>query len=453
MLTLTKRLDGLPLALATAGAYLDQVAISVADYLQLYDTSWRELHESDIGLDSYEDRTLYSTWRISYDRIEQQNELAAKLLRLWCYFSNRDLWYELLSAGPSEEIPWIRELTSSLHVFSQAMRILCNYGFVEGETLLQEDLDSGGCSIHNCVHSWIIHALNSQRDPILARYAVDATARRIPDEDDPKLWITQRRLLQHVDRCVEHVKGQLVMQPDIELALHKFGDLYRYQGKLAEAEEMYPRALQGFEKALGRDHTPTLNTINNLGTLYVDQGKLMEADVMYKRALKGREKVLGADHTLTLRTVNNLGILYRIQGKLAKAEEMYERALKGREKALGADHTLTLRTVYNLGLLYKDQGKLAEAEEMYMRALEGYEKALGEEHTSTLDIVNNLGSLYADQGKLEQAEEMYSRSLKGYKASPFSQKDRVEQLEQSLIAIRRVQGTRLRLTAQAHVQF
>ena len=288
MLALTKRLDGLPLALATAGAYLDQVTISVADYLQLYDTSWRELHESDIGLDSYEDRTLYSTWRISYDRIEQQNELAAKLLRLWCYFSNRDLWYELLSAGPSEEIPWIRELTSSLHVFSQAMRILCNYGFVEGETLLQEDLDSGGYSIHNCVHSWIIHALNSQRDPILARYAVDATARRIPDEDDPKLWITQRRLLQHVDRCVEHVKGQLVMQPDIELALHKFGDLYRYQGKLAEAEEMYPRALQGFEKALGRDHTPTLNTVNNLGNVYRDQGKLVEAEEMYERALQGK---------------------------------------------------------------------------------------------------------------------------------------------------------------------
>jgi hypothetical protein len=259
----------------------------VADYLRLYDTSWRELHESDIGLDSYEDRSLYSTWRISLDRIEQQNGLSAKLLGLWCYFSNRDLWYELVSAGPSEDIPWIQQLTSSLHVFSQAMRLLCNYGLVEREVLLQEKVDSGGYSIHSCVHSWVIHALNAQWDPILARYAIDATARRIPREDDGKPWVTQRRLLQHVDRCVEHVKGQSAIKSNMEWELCRFGDLYADQGKLAEAEEMYERALKGYEKALGADHTSTLTTVNNLGLLYADQGKLAEAEEMYERALKG----------------------------------------------------------------------------------------------------------------------------------------------------------------------
>lgn len=33
---LARELDGLPLALATAGAYLDQVAVSLSDYLRLY---------------------------------------------------------------------------------------------------------------------------------------------------------------------------------------------------------------------------------------------------------------------------------------------------------------------------------------------------------------------------------------------------------------------------------
>jgi tetratricopeptide (TPR) repeat protein len=54
---------------------------------------------------------------------------------------------------------------------------------------------------------------------------------------------------------------------------------------------------------------------------------------MYQRALRGYEKALGAEHTSTLDTVNNLGILYADQGKLAEAEEMYQRALKGKEKA------------------------------------------------------------------------------------------------------------------------
>jgi hypothetical protein len=33
---------------------------------------------------------------------------------------------------------------------------------------------------------------------------------------------------------------------------------------------MYQRALAGNEKALGPDHTSTLNTIDNIGTLYRD---------------------------------------------------------------------------------------------------------------------------------------------------------------------------------------
>ncbi|CAG8982040.1 hypothetical protein HYALB_00013901 [Hymenoscyphus albidus] len=136
---------------------------------------------------------------------------------------------------------------------------------------------------------------------------------------------------------------------------------------------MYQRALQGKEKALGPDHTSTLDTVNNLGTLYSNQGKLVEAEQMYQRALQGKEKALGPDHTSTLDTVNNLGTLYSDQGKLVEAEQMYQRALQGKEKALGPDHTSTLDTVNNLGTLYKDQGKLVEAEQMYQRALQGRE--------------------------------------------------------------------------------
>jgi len=73
---------------------------------------------------------------------------------------------------------------------------------------------------------------------------------------------------------------------------------------------MYQRALKGYKKALGRDHTSTLDTVNNLGNLYADQGRLTEAESMYQRALKGSEKALGRDHTSTLNTVNNLGSLY-----------------------------------------------------------------------------------------------------------------------------------------------
>jgi hypothetical protein len=48
---------------------------------------------------------------------------------------------------------------------------------------------------------------------------------------------------------------------------------------------MYLRALQGKEEALGPHYISTLSMVNNLGNLYQNQGKLAEAEKMYLRAL------------------------------------------------------------------------------------------------------------------------------------------------------------------------
>jgi tetratricopeptide (TPR) repeat protein len=60
--------------------------------------------------------------------------------------------------------------------------------------------------------------------------------------------------------------------------------------------KMYQRALQGYEKAWGPEHTSTLNTVNNLGSLYKKLDGLNEAEKMYQRALRGYEKHLGYEH-------------------------------------------------------------------------------------------------------------------------------------------------------------
>ncbi|KAF4417536.1 Kinesin light chain 1 [Colletotrichum fructicola] len=286
---LAKKLDGLPLALATAGAYLDQVATSCREYLEMYEKAWLHLQEESPGLTEY-DHTLYTTWDISLRHIRLQNQNAADLLRLWAYFDNHDVWYELLRAGESEKPLWL--------------------------------------------HKMIEDRLNFDK---------------------------VRRLLQHADRCVKRFDTGIDLE-DNAWIFYNLGLLYSDQGRLKEAEAMYERALQGYEKAWGPDHTSTLDSVHCLGLLYKDQGRLKEAEAMYDRALQGYEKAWGLEHTSTLLTVNNLGNLYSDQGRLKEAEAMYERALQGREKALGPDHTSTLDTVNNLGLLYKHQGRLKEAE-------------------------------------------------------------------------------------------
>ena len=69
------------------------------------------------------------------------------------------------------------------------------------------------------------------------------------------------------------------------------------------------RALKGYEKAWGAEHTSTLNTVNNLGVLYSNQGKMAEAEAMYMRALEGFKKIFDTDHPRVLLVKSNLSLL------------------------------------------------------------------------------------------------------------------------------------------------
>ncbi|KAI8634681.1 hypothetical protein F5Y19DRAFT_120940 [Xylariaceae sp. FL1651] len=407
--SLVEELDGLPLALVTAGAYLRRVSIGFADYLRLYKQSWARLHTDTPNLGSYKDRTLCSTWQLSYVQIQKQYPLAAHLLRWWAFFNNEDIWFELLQPVGTDGPAWMYELADEMN-FNHAMGTLHDYGFVEPHPSTSDPTGSRGHSIHACVHSWTASMLNRDPDHFLAQATVKSVAASVQLEVEHGSWTLQRRLLLHAIKC-----STMTLDSDrgMEWAFYNLGSFYRDQDRLAEAEAMYLRALRGYEKAWGPEHTSTLDTVNNLGVLYETQGKLAEAEAMYLRALRGKEKAWGLEHTSTFDTVNNLGNLYKTQDRLAEAEAMYLRALRGYEKAWGPEHTSTFDTVNNLGILYNTQGRLAEAEAMYLRALRGKEKAWGPEHTSTLRTVNNLGILYKIQDRLAKAEAMYLRALRG----------------------------------------
>jgi len=91
---LARRLDGHPLALATAGAYLNESSFSFSKYLQQYEAQWEAVASIE-ELADYPTRTLYTTWDISFTRIRQQNAQAARLLSFLAYLDHHDIWYDL----------------------------------------------------------------------------------------------------------------------------------------------------------------------------------------------------------------------------------------------------------------------------------------------------------------------------------------------------------------------
>jgi CHAT domain-containing protein/Tfp pilus assembly protein PilF len=177
-----------------------------------------------------------------------------------------------------------------------------------------------------------------------------------------------------------------------------------------EAEPLYKRALDIYEKTLDKDHPLIANSLNNLAALYRAQGMYGEAEPLLKRALAIREKALDKDHPDIATTLNSLALLYASQGKHREAEPLLKRALNIQEKALGKDHPDTALSLNSLAALYKTQGKYAEAEPLFKRALDIRERALVKDHPDTALSLDNMAVLYTAKGDLIQAVKFQSRA-------------------------------------------
>ena len=91
-------LDGLPLALAHAGSYIQETGITVDDYITAYQNTWKPLFEGEmISLKEYPNRSVQSTWMLSYEDVKRRDPDAAKMLDLWAHLDSSDLWYELFT--------------------------------------------------------------------------------------------------------------------------------------------------------------------------------------------------------------------------------------------------------------------------------------------------------------------------------------------------------------------
>lgn len=189
---LLELLDGLPLAIAQAGAYLQQSGIKLTAYLRLYEQHWGELIKSkefgDDLLQDYPDRSVWTTWAMSYQAIRSKHEPTANLLLLWSFLDNKDLWHGLFagcqnSSEAREMLPdWVGRIASSELEFNNAMQLLRNYSLIEeaGETTKY--------ATHPVVHRWAYHYQGKQYASKLGQLAIITVGYAIPDDSVRDYW-------------------------------------------------------------------------------------------------------------------------------------------------------------------------------------------------------------------------------------------------------------------------
>ena len=104
--------------------------------------------------------------------------------------------------------------------------------------------------------------------------------------------------------------------------------------------------------------------LTNLGELFAEQGKYEEAEPLYNRSLEIYEKALGADseHPAVAEALLGLGNLYRDQQRFSDAEPLYERALSILSRTLESDHSDLVELREDYAVLLLATGRDVEAE-------------------------------------------------------------------------------------------
>ncbi|KAH0158586.1 purine and uridine phosphorylase, partial [Aureobasidium melanogenum] len=426
--SLLRKLEGMPLALAQAGAYIRQTNISIREYLDCYNSTWDDLiSEQDVyPLQEYAQRSMLTTWRISYQQVESQIPEAASLLKLWAFLDPKDMWYELIACAiqleSKTDIPeWLSTLAKTRLKFRSALGLLKKY------SLVNNGRDNDNYSMHAVLHSWCRHlACMSSTSAEFLELAVNTITQMLPEPGDSGCGALWKRLFPHGQHLLYQLRlgttwKTLHVPPTVYTNL---AYLFDWNRAFEEAAEVLEHAFEESKKNSGEDDLDTLEIAHRLADSYYDSKKHAEAQKLSEHNLAVCEKLLISEtHSPAvllqkiIRTLAFLGLNYAEQSRLEDAEGMYKRAI-----ALSEQHPQQQYTEYGnalyamicLGDVYVGQARLTEAEVMLERASEMSSKIYGPNNEYTLKALLTLSDVYDQLGKVVEAKEVAERAAAGF---------------------------------------
>lgn len=406
---IAQEMDGLPLALVQAAAYIEEIGCSPQDYLDLYSAHSKELlaRRGRLMLD-YPD-TVANTWSLSFRQVEEQSLAAADMLRLCAFLAPDAIPEELLMRGMTEspDVDLEAEARASYQL-NEALGVLLRY------SLIRREENTHVLSIHRLVQTVLKESMDQETRQAWAERAVRVVNAALPEASSLTGENQQHYLryyLPHAQECATLIARHHLHSPEAARLLFQAGIYLYFHGYYRESQALHHQALTIREQIFGSEHLTVAESLTALAILARNQGDNTQAEGYYQQALTIRERTFGPDHPETTRSRNNLGVFYRSQGKYELAEQLLQQALDFSEQTLGFEHIDTLNYVINLAKLYTEQDKYEKAEQLLQQALTTSERVFEPGHPLIAHNLNLLARLSFERGNYEQAEALWKRSL------------------------------------------
>jgi tetratricopeptide (TPR) repeat protein/nucleoside phosphorylase len=391
-------LDGLPLALEQAAAYIDENQSSFAEYLQDYQRYAKQLLARRGELFDEKDHPLpvAATWQASLEKIGQRNPQTLELLNA-CAF--------LPAVGIPEEI-----LETLFEVDSFQLRELIQPALAY--SMLKRDAATKHLFIHRLVQTVLKFELASDTQRQWAERIIATVIELFPNPDDIQQWATCDRLLLSALTGAELIETYSI---ETEVAVRLLNQTAYYlqhrKGEYDQALPLFERALAIHEQVLGPVHPSYATILNNLAELYWAKSEYGQALPLFEQVLAITEQALGSAHPNYAISLNNLAELYRSKGEYDQALLLSKKALAIREQVLEPAHPDYATSLNTLAELYRSKGEYDQALPLFEKALAIREQVLGPAHPDYAISLNNLASLYHAKGEYDQALPLFERAL------------------------------------------
>ncbi|GHO50732.1 hypothetical protein KSX_88950 [Ktedonospora formicarum] len=398
-------LEGLPLAIDQAGAYIEETGCRVADYLERYRRQRKQILARRGGHAGTHPASVSTTLRLSVYHIGRQHPAAGELLQLCALLHPEAIPEELFRAGASPLGPALEALVANPYQFDLALAAL------RSASLVTRSPETKTLSLHRLVQAVLADQMEPDQRRLWSECIVRLVNAAFPDGTF-ETWAQCERLLAQALACFSLIEPSSSTLAEAAELFFKAGGYLMARGRYQEAEPLLEQAMTLGEQQHDLDQTVLIPRLQRRAQLFWRQGKYADAESLLHRALRLKELHFGPNHLETAQTLNNLALLYWAQGKYDAAEPLYQQILGIEEQQLGPTHLEIATTLINLANLYWSQGRYDAAEVLYVRALRIREQQLGPEHPDTALTLNNLAATYREQGKDQQAEQLYSQVLR-----------------------------------------
>ncbi len=286
-------MDGLPLALDQAGAYIEETQCSLATYLERYQQEAATLLQRRGTTGKAHPEPVATTWSLSFAKIEQLNPLAAELLRFYAFLAPDDIPEQLLRDGASHLGSLLQAIKATPSLLDEAIGTLLRFSFVKRKR------DEQTIAVHRLVQTIQRTSMDTPTQHTWAERTVRAVNHAFPDVGDYRNWLRCQQYLPHALICFNLITTYHLASPEAGRLLNQTAYYLHDQAQYAQALPLYQRALAIREKVLGAEHPDTASSLNNLAALYKTQGDYAQALPLLQRALAIFERALGKNHPST----------------------------------------------------------------------------------------------------------------------------------------------------------